>query len=210
MVPSVQIPVQRYTGAWSISRSPHSPQSNFNRKKRIIVSCLSEFCRHSHAFHEKCTHQGSNSHTMFAQKLFLRLSRGCTLYRRVPGRYECPNFPLAETGWLPLAKTDLSLLRRPGCDLEPTWDRISATRASQMTTKCSLESWKRRGQHSDTFRTRLTSFWGDFLAFSPRGNENAPREKPPSPPLTTKAKQNEGAKQLEFRNSHAEQRFNER
>ena len=69
-VPGVQFPLQRYTGVWSISRSPHSPQSYFNRKKRTIVSCLSEFCRHSHAFHEKCTHQGSNSHTMFAQKTF--------------------------------------------------------------------------------------------------------------------------------------------
>ena len=44
------------------------------------------------------------------KKHFLRLSRWCTLYRRVPGRVECPNFPLAETGWLPLAETDL---RRP-------------------------------------------------------------------------------------------------
>ena len=52
-------------------------------------------------------------------KLFLRLSHRCTLYRRVPGRVECPNFPLAETGWLPLAETDLRRPQATSGDLEP-------------------------------------------------------------------------------------------
>ena len=118
-IPSVQFPVQRYTGVWSISRSPHSPQSNFNRRKRVGVSCLSDVCRHSYDFHENRTRQGRNSHTMFVQKLFLRLSRWCTLYRRVPGKVKCPNFPLAETGWLPLAEPVSMTANRPETDLTP-------------------------------------------------------------------------------------------
>ena len=112
------------------------------------------------------------------KKLFWRLSRRCTLYRRVPGRVECPNFPLAETGWLPLAETDLRRPQATSGDLKPTWNRISATRTSQVTIKCALESWKRRGQHPDTLRMRLTSPWGDFWDFSPRDNDTAPRAKP--------------------------------
>ena len=59
--------------------------------------------------------EGIHTPSSLKKKVF-RLSRGCTLYRRVPGRVKCPNFPLAEIGWLPLAETDL---RRPGTDLEP-------------------------------------------------------------------------------------------
>ena len=58
-------------------------------------------------------------------------------FARVPGRYEAPNFPLAETGWLPLAETDL---RRPGGDLEPTWNRVSALRTSWEMIICAFES----------------------------------------------------------------------
>ena len=84
----------------------------------------------------KSAHTKEAIHTPCSlRNLFLRLSRGCTLYRRVPGRYEAPNFPLAETGWLPLAETDL---RRPGGDLEPTWNRISPHRTSWEMIICAF------------------------------------------------------------------------
>ena len=68
--PYVPFPTQRYRGTWPFSRLPRSPHSNFNRSKRVRVSSLSEFCRHSYDFHEYRTRPGRNSHTMFVQKTF--------------------------------------------------------------------------------------------------------------------------------------------
>ena len=74
------------------------------------------------------------------KKLFWRLSRRCTLYRRVPGRVECPNFPLAETDWFPLPETDLGPDLTTPDESEGDTMRIRKLRSSSTTSEQQLST----------------------------------------------------------------------
>ena len=81
-----------------------------------------------------------SSCTFFTQKKLLRLSGWGTLYRRAPGRIECPNFPLAETDWFPLPETDLGPDLTTPDESEGDTMRIRKLRSSCTTSEQQLST----------------------------------------------------------------------